>query len=208
MQEFLDGLQGLILLGCVLPLVILVIIGILVVVFGRRWVEGLIEPDVESLHQHLNDLKRDHPDWDNDKLIASVVNRQAFKCGVVGALTGFGGFATLPIGLPIDLVLTARYQSSMVSFIAQVYGYETSLENRAATYAVMSGSTEVSKMTLAVLQKYLPRFAGKTLSKLIPIVGAVVAFGVNYVLAQSTARLAKRWYQSKTREQLIGRIPI
>ena len=208
MQELFEGLQGLILFGCVLPFVVLVVIGILVFVFGKRWVEGLIEPDIASLHQQMLDLKTAHPDWDNDKLIASVVNRQAFKCGVVGAITGFGGFATLPIGLPIDLVLTARYQASMVSFIAQVHGYETSLENRAATYAVMSGSTEVSKMTLAVLQKYLPRFAGKTLSKLIPFIGAGIAFGVNYALAQSTARLAKRWYRSKTREQLVGQFTV
>ncbi len=206
MQEFLQGLQGIFLLGCVLPFVILVVLSILAFVFGKRWVEGLIEPDVEGLHQQMVDLKASHPDWDDDKLIASVVNRQAFKCGVVGAVTGFGGFATLPIGLPLDLVLTARYQASMVSFIAQVHGYERSMENRAATYAVMSGSTEVSKMTLAILQKYLPRFAGKTLSKLIPFIGAGIAFAVNYALAQSTARLAKRWYRSKSREQLVGQV--
>jgi len=206
MSDLLQTLQTLFLLGCVLPSVILLVLAVLVFIFGKRWVEGIIEPDVESLHQTMVDLKASHPDWTNDKLISTVVHRQAFKCGVVGALTGFGGFATLPIALPIDLVLTARYQSSMVSFIAQVHGYESSLENKAATYAVMSGSTEVSKMTLAMLQKYLPRFAGKTLSKFIPVIGAVIAFAVNYALARSTASLAIRWYQSKTRDQLIGRM--
>ena len=204
MSDFLQTVQWLFLLGCVLPFVIMAVIGVLAFFFGKRWIESLVDPDVEKLHTQMVDLKAAHPDWDNDKLIASVVNQQAFKCGVVGAVTGFGGFATLPIGLPIDLVLTARYQASMVSFIAQVNGYESSLENKAATYAVMSGSTEVSKMTLAIVQKYAPRFIGKSLSKLIPVIGAVIAFGVNYVMAKSTANLAIRWYRSKTREQLIG----
>ena len=179
MSDFLQTVQWLFLLGCVLPFVIMAVIGVLAFFFGKRWIESLVDPDVEKLHTQMVDLKAAHPDWDNDKLIASVVNQQAFKCGVVGAVTGFGGFATLPIGLPIDLVLTARYQASMVSFIAQVNGYESSLENKAATYAVMSGSTEVSKMTLAIVQKYAPRFIGKSLSKLIPVIGAVIAFGVN-----------------------------
>jgi len=206
MGDLLQTLQTLFLLGCVLPAVILIVLGVVAVVFGKRWIEGFIEPNVEALNQTMVDLKTAHPDWDDDKLIDRVVHQQALKCGIVGAVTGFGGFATLPIGLPIDLVLTARYQSSMVSFIAQIHGYETSLENKAATYAVMSGSTEVSKMTLAILQKYIPRFAGKTLSKFVPFIGAGISFVVNYALARSTATVAKRWYRSQTREQLIGRI--
>jgi uncharacterized protein (DUF697 family) len=111
---------------------------------------------------------------------------------------------TLPVTLPIDMLLTARYQATMVSFIAQIYGFENSVENKTATYAVMTGSTEVSKVTTRVIQKYVPQFVGKSFSKFIPVLGAVIAFAVNYFLARSMGSLAIRWYSSKSREEIIA----
>lgn len=204
MEDFWQWAGLVVMLGCVLPFIVMVVLTIWAVVFGKRVVENWLEPDVPKLQAQMVDLKQRHPDWDNDQLIAAVVRRQALKCGAVGALTGFGGFATLPIALPVDLVLTARFQASMVGFIAQVHGYEESFENKAATYAVMSGSTELSKVTTAAVRKYAPRFIGKSLSKLIPFVGALIAFIVNYTMARSTASAAIYWYRSKTRDQLLG----
>lgn len=206
MDNFLQWVQWIFLLGCVLPIIVSVVLAGLAFYFGRQWVADFIDPDLPKLHADMQALKAKNPNISKEKLIAQIVNKQAFKCGIVGAVTGIGGFITLPLTLPLDMLLTARYQATMVSFIAQVHGFENSLENKAATYAVMTGSTELSKVTTSVFKKYAPRFVGKSFSKLIPIVGALIAFLVNYVMARSMAKAATLWYQGNAREIVMARL--
>ncbi|MEM9950971.1 MAG: hypothetical protein AAF846_05190 [Chloroflexota bacterium] len=206
LENFTQWLQWLFLLGCVLPIIVTLVLAGVAFYFGRQWVEDFLDPDLPKLQAKLQTMREQSPDIDDDKLIAKVVNQQALKCGVVGAVTGIGGFVTLPLTLPIDMLMTARYQATMVSFIAQVHGYDESLENKAATYAVMTGSTELSKVTLSMMQKYIPRIIGKSFSKLIPVVGALFGFLVNYLMARSMAKAATVWYQSNTRETVIARL--
>ncbi|MGJ3237849.1 MAG: hypothetical protein ACFE0Q_04000 [Anaerolineae bacterium] len=200
--------QWIFLFGCVLPLVVTLILGGLLFYFGQKWVADFIDPDLSKLQEKMTQIKAKRPDISDGKLIDKVVHQQAFKCGVVGAVTGFGGFVTLPISLPVDMLLTARFQASMVSFIAQVYGYEESLENKAATYAVITGSTELTKVSTAVIRKYAPQMVGKSFSKLIPVLGALIAFIVNYVMARSMATAAKRWYAGNTREVVMAKLAL
>lgn len=203
MDIIFEWLQWIFLLGCVLPIVVTIVLGVIAFYFGKQWIEGFIEPDVPKLNEKLIEMREKKPNIEDKKLIGEIVHEQAFKCGIVGAITGIGGFVTLPITLPIDMLLTARYQATMVSFIAQIYGFEDSVENKAATYAVMTGSVELTQVTKRVIQKYAPRFIGKSFSKLIPVVGAVIAFAVNYFLARSMASVAVRWYSNKSREEII-----
>jgi len=198
--------QWFFILSCVLPLIVMVVLVLFAWFFGRKWVEDFIDPDLPKLKAKMQQIKAKNPDIDNDKLIEKIVHQQAFKCGIVGAITGLGGFVTLPITLPIDMLLTARYQATMVSFIANVHGFEESLENKAATYAVMTGSTELSKATTAVIRKYAPRVIGVSFSKLIPVVSAFISFVVNYVMARSTAKVASSWYKSNARDVVMARL--
>lgn len=200
----MDTIRWILLLGCVLPIVVLLVLGVLAYYFGRRWVEEFVEPDVEKLHTKLVALRAKAPNISEKQLVRKVIHEQALKCGVIGAVTGLGGFVTMPIGLPLDILLSARYQASMVSFIAQVYGYNNSVENKAATYAVMTGSTQISEITTGMLTKYIPRFVGKLSSKLIPIAGALVSFAVNYATARSVGHLAARWYESKPKAEILS----
>ncbi|MEL6408106.1 MAG: EcsC family protein [Chloroflexota bacterium] len=201
-----EFLRWFFLLGCVLPTVILLVLGIALFYFGQKWVGDFVDPDLEKLEAKLKAFKEEDPDITDQELISKVVHQEAFKCGVVGAITGFGGFVTLPIAIPVDMVLTARYQATMVSFIAKINGYEESLENKMTTYAIMTGSTELSKLTIAALKSYAPRIIGKSLSKLIPFLGAVLGFIVNYTMAQSLARAAQAWYRDGTRDEILKRL--
>lgn len=206
MPDFGQWLQWVLLLGCVLPIVLLLILAALAFFFGRQWVSDFISPDVPDLSERLEKIRARNPNWNNEQIIEKVVQEQAIKCGLVGAISGFGGFFTMIITLPLDLLVTARYQASMVSFIAQVYGYKDSVENKAATFAVITGTNQVSKVTTAIIEKYLPRIFTGFFSKLIPVLGAGISFAANYFMARSTASLAKKWYTSKTRQEVIGRL--
>lgn len=204
MDNLSQTLQWLFLLGCVLPILVMLVLGVVAFYFGRKWVEDFIEPDVEKLHAKLVTLRQQRPQAGEKALIATVMHEQAMKCGVIGAITGLGGFVTLPIALPVDILLSARYQASMISFIAQVYGYYETTENKAATYAVMTGSTHLSQISANMLAKYVPRFVGKLSSKLVPFVGALISFAVNYAIARSMGTLAMKWYQSKPKAEVLS----
>ncbi|GJM11466.1 MAG: hypothetical protein DHS20C11_37420 [Lysobacteraceae bacterium] len=192
-------------LGVGLPIVVLLVLAAVAYFFGRRWVSKFVDPDAEAMHQQLMRDRERSPNATAEELVAPVIRKQALKCGLVGAVTGLGGFVTLPIALPVDLLLTARYQTAMVSFIASAYGHESAVENKAATYAVLTGSTELTRLTSKLLQRYLPKVIGKSFSKLVPIVGAVISFAVNYAMAKAMARMAIRWY---SREQRASGQPV
>ena len=198
-----DILKWVFLLGCVLPLVVMLVLAVAAFYFGRRWVEEFVEPDVGELEAKYEAMRAKAPNTATRELIDQVIHAQALKCGVVGAVTGLGGFITLPVALPIDMLLSARYQASMVSFIAQAYGYQGTSENKMATYAVMTGTTEVTKAANQIVLKYVPTVIGKLSSKLVPIVGAILGFGVNYALARSMGMVAMRWYENKPKAEIL-----
>lgn len=204
MDGLLDILRWIFLFGCVLPTVVTLALAFAAFYFGRRWVEDFVAPDVSKLHTRLDTMKAKSPKADDADLIRKVIHEQAVKCGVVGAITGFGGFVTLPIALPIDMLLSARYQASMVSFIAQTYGYNSDVENKIATYAVMTGGTQISQVTNRAILKYAPKFFGKLSSKIIPIIGAITAFAVNYMLTRSMGATATRIYTMRTKAEVLN----
>lgn len=186
--------------GCVLPVVSLAIMGVVIFWFGRRWLEGLTAPDIQNLMAEYQAAVTKNPEVNRQQLIQKVINQQAFKCGVVGFITGLGGFFTLPIGLPIDLALSTQFQAAMINFIAHLYGAPNDRDAQVATWMIMTGSGEVSKMSVKFIMGFVLRIIGKSFSKFVPFLGALVSFGVNYALAQSTGRLALRWYAAKQRQ--------
>ncbi len=190
--------------GCVLPMVSLAIIGVVIFWFGRKWLDGLTAPDTQKMMTEYQTAISKNPQANRQDLIQKVINQQAFKCGVVGFITGLGGFFTLPIALPIDLVLSTQFQAAMVNFIAHLYGYPNDRDTQVATWMVMTGSGEVSKMSIKFIMGVVLRVIGKSFSKFVPFLGALVSFGVNYALAQSTGRLALRWYAAKQQRQVAS----
>lgn len=204
MAELLQSISNLLLIICVLPTISLVVIGILLFWFGRKWFDNFVTPDAEKMHRKLLKLQQQNPNLPKEKLVRRVINQETFKCGLIGLITGVGGVFTLPITLPIDMLLSVRIQAAMVSFIAQVYGYENAADNRLATYFILAQSGELAQLSLKTLMKYTPRFLGKSFSSLLPFIGAAFSFLVNFVIAQSTARVALRWYQSETRDKVMS----
>lgn len=191
-----------VLVVCILPAISMAILGFVAFRFGKRQLDNLVDPNVDKLYAQYTAMYQQNPDdADTERMVRKIIHQQAVKCGIVGAVTGIGGFITLPITLPIDYVLSVRIQSTMVRFIARTYGQEEATDARAANYMIMTGSGQVTQMSQRVLMRYssriLGRFMGKFASKIIPFIGAGVGFLVNYTLARSTGRLALRWYGEK-----------
>ncbi|MCA9884798.1 MAG: hypothetical protein KC708_17590 [Anaerolineae bacterium] len=185
-------------LACVLPMITLGIMAAVIFWFGKRQFDRFVAPSTESLFEQYQEMVTQNPNQDHDAHIKKIVGQQAFKCGVVGAITGVGGFFTLPITLPIDVLLSVQIQAAMVQFIASAYGHSEDRDSKIATYMIMTGSGEVTQMSSRVLMNYvIKKLVGKSFAKMIPLVGAVIGFIVNYWLARSTGWVAMRWYEQK-----------
>lgn len=184
---------------CILPLIIVLALAVLAFIFGRRFFSAFFNPDISELSRYYERQRASNPRATTEQLINQVIRRQAFRCGVVGAITGLGGFITLPIALPVDIVLSLRMQSALVEFIAHVYGQgrASETEQRIRTYLVMSGGRRASQAVFEVIMKFLLRVIGKSFAKLIPVIGAAVSFAVGYAVAQGVGRLAQRHYGSQ-----------
>lgn len=184
---------------CLLPLLIAAVVAVLVFVFGRRFVSTFFNPDISTLNQAYERARAANPQAAPEQLIGRIIRRQAFRSGVVGAVTGLGGLVTLPVALPVDIVLSLRLQAALVEFIANRYGHTNpgETESRIRAYLIMSGSGRVSEAAINIITKYLLRVVGKSVSKLVPVLGAVVSFGVNYAIVQAIGGVAVRYYRSQ-----------
>lgn len=189
---------------CVLPLAAFALLALIVYRSGQQRLETWLGPDVAKMQQQYTDLQARNPNATREELLQHVIHGQAVKAGIVGALTSIGGFITLPIALPIDIVLSFRIQAALISFVSHLYGHSEPQSARAAVrdYLIMTGSSRVTQSSTRFLTGVALRLIGKSFSKLIPIVGALIGFGVNYVIVQIMGRAAARWYKTPPSTQI------
>ncbi|PJF21230.1 MAG: hypothetical protein CUN56_12140, partial [Phototrophicales bacterium] len=133
-----------------------------------RQLADFTSPDVSRIEKNFSDLKKKHPNWDDNRLIQRVIRQQAWRCGVIGAITSLGGFYTLPVMLPVDVVLSAQVQAALVAFIAQHYGqhHTGEAESRIRTALIMSGGVQASRSTSTLLTRFAVYLMQKSFAKL------------------------------------------
>jgi uncharacterized membrane protein YbaN (DUF454 family) len=184
---------------CVLPLVIFLVLAVIVYRAGQQRLDHWFSPNTEKLEQQLDRLRRRHPQATTEQLVNRLIHRQAVLSGIVGAITGLGGFWTLPIGLPVDLALSFQIQATLVNFIAYLYReqHPEGMDGRVRTYLIMTGSSRVTQTSTRFLMRLAVRVAGKSFAKFIPFAGALISFVVNYLIVQLMGRSAARWYASR-----------
>lgn len=170
-----------------------------VLFFAFRRLTVYAVPDTSKMEQQFQKMRVTHPSLSQEALLRRVVQREAFKCGVVGAVTSVGGFITLPVTLPVDIFVSLQIQKSMVEFIAASYGKTQvgDVEARIRSYLIISGGIQATETSTRLFMRFFTRILEKSFSKLIPFLGAFIGFLVNYWIAQATGRLAIEWYSGR-----------
>lgn len=196
---------GLTLLG-VSCVVTLILIG-LVAYWLVRSFKNLVAPDAAKLRLDYEKLKVRNPSLSQEAVLKRMIQRESLKAGLIGAITSLGGFFTLPIALPIDILLSTQVQKTMVDFITVAYGktQTSEAEARLRAYLVMTGGVKATETTSKLLMRGAGRLLGKSFSKLIPFAGALIGFGVNYAIARATGNIALQWYSGKLPRRLASR---
>ena len=206
----MDNLGQTLLIGfgllCLLPLLATAVLAFVVFRAGQQRLDTWFASDPAKLQEYVATMRAKQPDISREQLINRIIRRQAFRAGIVGAVTGIGGFWTLPIALPIDLALSFQIQAQLVNFIAYLYNErnQDDLNTRVRTYLIMTGSSKVTQTTTRYLTRLAVRVAGKSFAKIIPVAGAIISFAVNYVIVVVMGRAAARWYAQSAGQQDEG----
>lgn len=145
----------------------------------QKIIDWAVTANTTKVRSYVDKLRQQNPGISNDALAKKILNRKAFKSGLVGAATGVGGILTLPVSVPADLVASWRIQATMAVAIACVYGHDVNTTDfKTDVYLIMAGNTakealkrfgiEASKsVTKKAVQKYITREVMKKIWKVL-----------------------------------------
>ena len=136
-------------------------------------------------------------DTEPEKAAKTMLKSQIIKCTATGVITGIGGFSTLPVSIPANVAGILYMQLRMIACAAQIAGYDIyDPVIRAYTYACLSGVSirGVERDVDDIRERAAVRLLAKTgekgvlnLAKLIPLIGAGVNGGIDYVGTKTVA---------------------
>lgn len=200
-----NNLAWILILLCVVPAALAIFIVAWIIRRGQR----MFTPDLSQLQARFNQLQAQNPNASREALVGRIIQGQALRAGIVGALTSVGGFWFIPVTLPLDLFFSARIQTATLHFLAWAHGirdedrvlnlgealalpalrFVTITPERVAEWQNQFASRVYRRVAVMVLEK--------SFAKLIPGLGLVVGFAVNYFSARLFARLASAYYATQ-----------
>lgn len=176
----------------------------------------------DTIKQFVDKLRWEKPGISNEEICQKIVNQKSMQSGLFGAVTGVGGLAVLPIAIPTNIYASWRIQAATIRAIAYVYGYPPSktdtclvlfgavdsqmqalkrLGIEAAKVATKKAvdqymAKEIIKSVLKLsLKEAATKMAQKALvTKIIPVVGAPIGFGFDWMTTQAVGKLAIKYY--------------
>ncbi|MBX3063471.1 MAG: hypothetical protein KF726_10880 [Anaerolineae bacterium] len=200
---------------CIVPFILLLLASIFVLVRGQQ----LLRRDEAKLRRDFNQLQQRNANLNTAQLVQKIAHQQALRSGIIGAITSVGGLPILPLGLTIDLLTSAQLQTDMLHFIAWAYSQDANYQQRRELSSLKLNLPEVPVLKLnEVLSAHvgrtgeeilvrgsgeLSRFAlrrllliisEKAFAKVIPGIGLIIGFAVNYLSTRAIATLASQWY--------------
>jgi len=198
-------------LCCVVPTLIVLVASAWVIRNGQHF----LTPSTEDLHQQFEYMKAQNPNVDPQTFVNRIIHRQAIRCGLIGAITSVGGLPFLPIELPLDLYASARIQNATLHFIAwalnpQGANANTPILSLSQTLKLGDGgqmdhyvSNQTQVVGLGLSRRLVEMVTEKAFAKLIPGLGLIVGFIVNYALTRGISQLAVKWYTRRLHMQPI-----
>ena len=200
-------------LCCVIPFILIAIASVYIIRRGQHWVT----PQLDDLQRSFDELKAANPTLSTEQLVQKIIQRQALRAGIIGALTSVGGIFELPFGLAIDLYTTSRLQNATLYFISQAFGAEGRVpllnlnqalslraEDRVREFLANAGTAGAQR----AYRRLMVILVEKTFAKLIPGIGLIVGFLVSYATARGVSQLAAAYYSGNllNSPQPIGEI--
>ncbi|RRD47862.1 EcsC family protein [Tessaracoccus sp. OH4464_COT-324] len=98
---------------------------------ASRWLNWLLDSAISGFGPledaaHVVDELRARNNGDAEAAIAQLRNSESGLLGLAGFVSGFGGFATMPVALPADLAFLQVRAARLAACIALLRGYDLS----------------------------------------------------------------------------------
>jgi hypothetical protein len=183
---------------CILPVLILTAFFVVVIRNSQRW----LTPDESQLRADFERMRSDNPNANPQQFVDRIIHRQAIRSGLVGAITSVGGLPLLPIGLVIDMYSTSRIQSATLHFIGWALGARSDAEILNLRESLVLRQEDVTNFVISrapglgqrLTRQILELVAEKAFAKLIPGLGLIIGFAVNYFVSRGMSRVAAEYY--------------
>ena len=126
--------------------------------------------------------------------IEKFVNQCALFAAGSGAITGAGGFATMLIGIPLDVVnlLTQQFRVTLAISYHNTGSYKLQFEDFVKVLAVSlkvdAGLTITKNIMEEIAEKLLINIGSKTAKRLVPVIGGIIGGSVNYLFIKRVAK--------------------
>lgn len=196
----LDNISwGWLLVGCcVLPVLVLTAFFVVMIRRSQQW----LTPDETQLRAEYERMRAADPNANPQQFVNRIIQRQAVRSGLVGAITSVGGLPLLPIGLIIDMYSTSRIQSATLHFIGWALGARGDVQILNLQDSLVLRQEDVTNFVLSrapglgqrLTRQILEVLAEKAFAKLIPGLGLIIGFAVNYSLTRGISRVAAQYY--------------
>lgn len=117
---------------------------------------------------------------------------------MTGIISGFGGVATMIVGIPADMVntLTQQFRVTLAVIYARTGDYEVSFEDFMAIVAISIGveaGIMISRSALTrIAERLLVRMSERTAARVLPILGAAIGGTTNYLFIKGIGSSLKR----------------
>ena len=187
-------------------------------------IESIIGADFnrDAIAQFVDKLRWDNSGISHEEIYHKIVNQKSMQSGLFGAVTGVGGLATLPLAIPTNIYTSWKIQAATIRAVAYVYGYPPSKTDtclvlfgavdskmqalkqigiEAAKVATKKAvdqymTKEIMKSVFKLsLKEAATKMAQKALAtKMIPLVGAPIGFGFDWMTTQAVGKLAIKYY--------------
>ncbi len=133
-----------------------------------------------------------------DKMgLDKFIEQCAYLAAGSGIISGTGGVITMIIGIPLDFVnlITQQFRVTMAIMYYKRGSYQIGFEDFMALIAsslkVEAGVTLTKTMMEGAAEKMLAIFGTRTAERLVPVVGAVIGGGANYLFIKRMAKQVK-----------------
>ncbi|WP_375495825.1 GUN4 domain-containing protein [uncultured Nostoc sp.] len=134
-----------------------------------------------------------------DKMgIDGFINQCALLAGATGAASGFGGFTTMIVGVPFDVINNVlqqfRVTLGVIYYKKGVYNvsFAELIKIVGVSIGVEVGATLTKSVMISIANKIIVQLSASTAGKALPFLGSVIGGSVNYGFVKAIGAAVKR----------------
>lgn len=141
----------------------------------------------------------------DEKGLNGFIKHCARLAATTGVISGFGGLATMVVGVPADMVnnMTQQFRVTLAVIYAKTGDCEVGFEDFMAIVAISIGVEAGAMITRSVLvriaERLLIRMSERTAARVVPILGAAIGGTTNYLFIKGIGATLKRVMPERVR---------